>query len=411
MAVAADRPRRRSVAGTLGAFGAALLAFPHPAARPGGPGEVCPYCKNDPKLLAPAGLVSHGPFPFGTTTSEEASKQIGYAKIYWLESAHHRIGSILGAYLIPDKETKRIRKELKELESFLPAIDSRTRTLDPWLRVHLYARRAEKFYASFLDLLGLKEGSFPDGKSKFNPGAGEKYMGEGPYLGEKDKYDLYLAETLPQFQDFLMKYFGLGTRKPQRWNVIRRDAMFFGLWAKMDALISDTAVHCCLVHNLGHNYLDGFKHYSYDLPVWLTEGFGHWAQRAVDPAFVNYDNIEGSAPFRQNGEGWPAETRRIIQRGRAAPLADLTRKNSFAELDQNDHIVIWSKVDFLISSDRAKFAALLDRLKGRVDEQGYYLSKGLPDVQREAIRDLYGWTYGEFEEAWKAWVLANYAAQ
>ncbi len=373
--------------------------------------RICPYCKNDPDLLKAAGLVSHGPFIFGERTSEKVAERLGDVRVYFLESAHHRIASMLGDYTVPDREAKKIRAELKELKAALPRIDDRTRRLDPWLRIHLTAQRSEKFYAAFLDLVGRKESDFPDGKTPYDPGSGAPYMGEGPYIGEKDKFDLYLAETLATYQDLLVQHYGVTTKKPQRWNTLGRGAMFFGLWSKDENLNSDTAIHACLAHNLGHNYVDGYRYYAYDLPVWLTEGFGHWCQRAIDVEYVNYCNIEGTNPLKQTGAGWPADTRRLVMRDRAAPLAELTRKNSFAELDQNDHLVVWSKVDFLIGTDRKKFAALLDRLKGRTDTQGFTLSRGLPEAQREALREVYGWSYPEFEEAWKAHVLATYAVQ
>ena len=396
-------------------LGLLLLPVALPASAPpsatGAQEKVCPWCKNDPVLLKAAGLVSHGPFLFGVATSDKVAERLGDVRVYFLESAHLRIASMLGEYTVPDKEAKKIRAELKELKAAIPRIDDRTRRLDPWLRLHIAALRAEKQYAAFLDLLGKKESDFPDGQTTYDPGSGKPYMGEGPYLGEKDKYDLYLAETLATYQDLLVQHYGVTTKKPQRWNSINRGAMFFGLWSKEENLNSDTAIHACLAHNLGHNYLDGYRYYAYDLPVWLTEGFGHWWQRAIDVECVNYCNIEGTNPLKQTGAGWPADTRRLVMRDRAAPVAELTRKNSFAELDQNDHLVVWSKVDFLIGTDHKKFAAFVDRLKGRTDTQGFTLSRGLPEAQREAMKEIYGWSYPEFEEAWKAHVLATYATQ
>jgi hypothetical protein len=408
-------PGKRSWAGAERAAAAvallvaALLAAPARAQRP--VPEVCPWCENDPQRLDAAGLVSHGPFPFAGKTTKEVQEHVSYARILWLESRHHRIGSLLEEYTVPERDVKFVRAELTELKEFFPKIDVRLRRIDPWLRLHLYALRSEKFYRTFLDLVGLEDDDFPDGTTPYLLGTGAKYMGEGRYLGEKEKFEIYLAETLAQYRDVVGGFFGLGTRKPQRWNLVQWDALWFGLWAQEPNLNSDMAVYCCLVHNLAHNYLDGFKHYSYDLPVWLTEGLGHWAQRQVHPAYVNYDTIEGSAPFKQNGEGWPAEVRRILQRGRAANLADLGRRHSFAELDQDDHLVVWSKIDFLIATDRSRFGRFLDRLKGRLDEEGLALSAGLVDEQRRALQEIYGWTLHGFEEAWKAYVLANYESK
>jgi len=416
MSIAGKRSSRGAERGRIVVVALAValaLALVVPAAaraQRAGP-DVCPWCENDPQRLDAAGLVSHGPFPFAGKTSKAVQEHVSYARILWLESRHHRIGSLLEEYTVPERDAKFVRAELTELKEFFPKIDVRTRRLDPWLRLHIYAMRAEKFYQTFLDLLGLEDKDFPDGASPHVLETGRKYMGEGPYLGEKEKFEVYLAETLSQYRDVVGGFFGLGTRKPQRWNLIQHDALWFGLWAQEPNLNSDIAVYCCLVHNLAHNYLDGFKHYSYDLPVWLTEGLGHWAQREVHPAYVNYDTIEGSAPFRQNGEGWPGDVRRLLIKGRAATLAELGRKHSFAELSYEDHLVTWSKIDFLIATDRSKFGRFLDRMKGRLDPEGLPLSAGLVDEQRTALQEVYGWTLYDFEEAWKAYVLATYESK
>jgi len=363
----------------------------------------CPYCHNSPDILQRAGLVSHGPFPYAATTSEEVEKHLGYLKEqYWLESAHFRFASSLPAYQIPDRDKKKIQAELAELQTLLPAVNPKTMVLDPWLRIHLFAYRAEKFYNWFLDLLGLEESAFQGTRSG-------KYLGEGRYLGEKGKYEVFLFHAKAPFVDFMRTYTGMEHDRPHRHNFLKTDNLWFGCHTVDDQLNRDLNLYSTLLHNLAQNFLDGYKHYSYDLPVWLTEGFAHFCERMATEEYVSYCFVESVSNFRQNGGGWPQEVRRRLGTGGVPSFADLSRKKSFAEIDETDHFIIWSMVDFMVKSDKKKFAAFLDRMKGRLDDQGLPDARGLTDVQRAAIKEVFGYSYPQFESAWRAYVAKEYS--
>src|SRR5262249_2957097 len=139
------------------------------------PDGVCPYCKNDPKILAGAGLVGHGPMPFGKTTSDDVKKFLSYASPIFLESQHIRIASTLEGFQVPEKDFKKMEIELAELKKKLPAVNDKVKFIDPWLRIHLYGMRLEKRYQRFLDLIKMKDSDF--GPRDF----GKPYHGEGKY--------------------------------------------------------------------------------------------------------------------------------------------------------------------------------------------------------------------------------------
>ena len=69
---------------------------------------------------------------------------------------------------------------------------------------------------------------------------------------------------------------------------------------------------------------------------------------------------------------------------------------------------MWSTVDFLIRTDREKFGRFITRLKGRRDERGFPDGSDLVQAQREAFREIYGWSLPRAEEEWRKWVLKNY---
>lgn len=366
--------------------------------------EICPYCKNSPELLKKAGLIGHGPFPYAATNSEDIEKHLSYVKdIYWLESEHFKFATTLPSYLLPERERKKIQAELEELKAILPTVNSKTRTLDPWLRIHLFVFRAEKFYQKFLDFLGLTDKDFHGTRNN-------KYMGEGRFLGEKGKYEIFLFQNRAPYLDFLKTYAGLDHDKPQRWNFLKTDSLWFGCHTQEEMLNQDLNLYATTIHNITHNLVDGYRHYSYDLPVWLTEGMSLYYERQVNDDYASYCFDESFQDYKHASESWPNEIRRRATGGDLPAIAELFHKRAFSDMSYEERIFSWSMVDFFISTDQGKFAQLVDRLKGRLKPDGYPDAQGLSDVQRKAIAELYGFSFAELEGAWKSFISKKYAS-
>src|SRR5688572_8185956 len=121
----------------------ALAAAPAFAGQKKNDGANCPYCKGDAELMAKAKLVSHGGFEFGINDTAKIDAYLAAADIRWLESEHFQIGLALSPHKVKEEEKKKVRAELAKLAEVLPEVDTRTKILDPWLRLHLYAQRCE----------------------------------------------------------------------------------------------------------------------------------------------------------------------------------------------------------------------------------------------------------------------------
>jgi hypothetical protein len=370
---------------------------------PRAPGEdACPYCRNEPALLQAAGLVSHGPFPFAKDDSEKVRKLLAPVSLLFLESAHFRIGSSLEAVNLSDEEETRVRAELAVLRKALPDVPARTRRVDPWLRLHLYALRAEACYEKFQGILGVRDEDFPAERE-----AGSPYMGEGRYLGEKEKYEILLHATSAAHKAFLVAYTGTQVPDSERWHFQERHAIHLSIPCVVEHR-REKGLLPHLVHGLSHVLLAGYKHYSYEAPLWLDEGLAHWLERGIDPESNTFDADEGTAIPTLGESNWEAQTLRILARGKAEPLANLVRKKAFAEMDVDDHVVCWSKVDFLLRTRPKEFGALLGKVKGRLDAKGYADARDLAAAQREALRELLGWTFADVDREWEAWARKTY---
>ena len=123
--------------------------------------ERCPYCKEDPALMAAAGELSHAPSAIGDKGGEELVAKLPVSRWLFVETAHLRWASALGDSAIDQRDRERVEAELARLRAVLPDVPTKPRKLDPWLRLHVQAMKGEEFYARFQALLGVKDADFP----------------------------------------------------------------------------------------------------------------------------------------------------------------------------------------------------------------------------------------------------------
>ncbi len=368
-----------------------------------------PYTQGgDAALVAAAGYVNFGqPFDFGEEgwDTKRVTKELE-APIIWLETAHFQIGLQLPEIKVEATDRDKIRTELERLQTKLPSVEPKARVLDPWLRAHLIAQRLEEHYSRFLEFLGRKDADFPEGTVAWNTQG--TYMGQGPYLGQKGKYEVLVLPSLGQFRAYLNANYGLTTQKPQRWNIIPRDTLQFVTRLDEGKLKLDAALHNSLIFNLTINFIDGYKHYSYDPPVWIREGLGHWFERNNDPRFNSFDSSEGGTADMFNKVDWEPEVVKLVGKSEAPTFAQLVNIRNYAELQKAHHLATWSVVDFLQRAHPTFLPALLSRIKGLTNAEFRDDGTELPNVQREAFKELLGWSYGQLDTAWREFVLANY---
>lgn len=107
-----------------------------------------------------------------------------------------------------------------------------------------------------------------------------------------------LFEKEGSFNTYMKTYLGRDSHFGQRWHCKDVGCILFTIATECDEgrHKDDTALHGSVAFNVSQNLLDGFRHYSYDMPVWLREGLGHWFERRVSPRFNSFDQNEGSPP-------------------------------------------------------------------------------------------------------------------
>jgi hypothetical protein len=398
--------RRIVLSAALCALLAAALA-PAAAAqkkRPNDPTE-CPYCHGDPALMKAAGVVSHGPFPFGKSDTTKVDAFLVTSEIRWIETDFFRFGFGLREYKIKPEEKKRYVAELTRLKKVLPEVKPDTGILDPWLRTHLFAQRGHEILDKFLTIVNGKDAKFADNDGNWKAGT---YLGEGPYLGRKEKYEWLVSSTEAAHTAFLVEHFGLQLKVGHREHNIARGVLGYYCNAMEGQLRDDQALFGTLAFNLTHNFLDGLQHYNYDTPVWFHEGFAHWMEREINPKYNTFDSGEGGIADMTRKVDWKPDVLKLINDNSAPHVAEMMGLKSYAEFKLPHHFTTWSMVDFLIKTQPENFGKFVWALKACVDAKGMPTGANLPDYFRTKFKEHFGFNYPEFEEAWRTWAKVAY---
>lgn len=361
----------------------------------------CPWCKEDPALMAAAGVVSHGPMPIGTQQSPEFALSLPASQWIFLETAHLRWASSLPEQRIDMEERPRVEAELARLREKLPGVPKEVRKLDPWLRLHLIAMKGEEFHTRFQKLLRVTDADFPAERKREGP-----FMGAGRFLGEKDKAEVVLHANPATHALFTTAFSGAQVENALRWHFPVQHKMLASLPCDDPDLKQDKWLYPHIVHNLSHLFYSAYKHFSYDPPQWLDEGLALCMEKETDPRSTTNEGEEGTFRDATYPDDWSDAVRKMLVRGRSKTLAELMYVKEVGALDREGLFTVWSMVRFLIDEHPEALAKLLAGTKGQLDEKGYPTGTDLPGLQRKLLKEHFALTPQAFDEVWRAWASA-----
>ena len=370
-----------------------------------------PYTKGgDPELVKAAGYVAIGSeaeFEFGPSgqNSKSLGEHLPYLDLYWAETAHFKICVSLPKVKVTGKERDKIRAELTRMQERLPEVDPRTRQLDPWLRMHLYAQRMEDHYREMQSFLGVEDAMFAE-LNGTHP-MGQEYLGIGPYMGMQQKYELVILPSEGSYTDFMRNKIGLTTKTTQFWAYNDRGALSVMTHLDLADVRVDEGLHGHVIHSMTTTLLNGYRHYSYDLPVWVLEGCAHWFERRINPRFNSFTSSEGSSGVRYNKEDWSEPVRKGVKSGKLPSFPTMLNRRAYAELELGDHLKSWSLIEFLQTKHPEFLKRYFAVMCSMLDEGSIPDASNMADVQRAVFKDELGMTYAQFDRAWEAWVVAD----
>lgn len=380
---------------------------PAPAGKEDEPGAVAvdPYTGGDAKLMASAGVVAYAPFPWadGIRTAD-IDRVLGDKRVLWLETAHFRIGSSLKSLPLPqdNEHRKQLLDEIKELRGKLPKVPERPKRLDPWLRLHLCAQRAEAVYADFLAMLGRTDKDFP---------VTGPQPGQGAFLGMPDKYLLLVFQKPSDLSRYLDRFCGLRGEEPTRHYHLKSHQLVAVLAAEGMENFDDRAMHRYIVYALVHNLLNGYQGYRYPLPLWLAEGVAHWFSQQVESNFLPVQIKDDEAVDQEKQHEWARKVRRRAQHERGYfPFATMLGWLQWKELGYHHHVQSWSRVDYLMSLGQQRVGELVTKLKQipQPADGSVVPPEQVAARSQQLVQELWSMDPVAFDKRWREWVLKTY---
>ncbi len=362
-----------------------------------------PYTDEEPKALAAAGYVGYAPFVLADHHGTADVEKVVGRRVLWVETAHFKIGSSLRTVPLPtDQEERRyLTEELKRLKKRLPKVNVRARELDPWLRLHLYAQRMEELYAEFQQRLGIKDADFGQGTTP--PG--------GAYLGMPNKFVLITFQKKGDLARFLERY--CNVRNDTSWRPYFQQTWQLGMTVAAEgfegAQQDDLAIWSHVCHGMLQNLLNGYRGYLYDLPVWFSEGLGHWFARRIPTEFINVRVREDDVVDEQEQHEWARKVRARASFDHFPKTGELIGWQKYEDLNFIAHLMAWSRVDFLLTLGDDRFGVWVKQLKSLPPVQGFGVPpEQLANLQKKLLVELYEMDERQFDARWKAYVLKTY---
>ncbi|MCA8966696.1 MAG: hypothetical protein H6838_15925 [Planctomycetes bacterium] len=367
-------------------------------------GPKDPYTGGDEELMKAAGVVAYGPFPWADfKTTADVDKVLGEGRILWMETAHFRFGLNLKSAPFPEdsKMRKPLQAELKELKELLPKVPERTRKVNPWLRMHLAARRCEAAYADLQKLLGVTDADFPDRG---------KESGQGPYLGQPDKFLVLMFQKKSDLARYADRFCNMKVDDSLRYYHTQSSQLLFGFAAEGLEGFDEAGLHAHMLYAVVHNLLNAYRGYYYQLPLWLEEGVAHWYSRKVHADTINVQILDTEAVAEDKQANWPVKVRRrAVHDGAFFTFEQMAAWEKFDEMGYHAHSQAWSRVDYLMQTDPEKLGLMITKLKSVPPIPGAQVPAAqIRTLAQKLLIELYELDGPTFDEKWREWVLKTY---
>lgn len=370
-----------------------------------------PYTRNDPEQLAKLGYASMGPFAWGQGYGTDHIRQaVGAPGMLWVETAHFKLGMDLPRSLVPGESRWRrpFTEELGRLKKRLPRVVARNRKLSRWLRLHLYAQRMEELYAEFSKRLGVTDRDFPSLDGSETPG---KFMGSGPYLGQRGKYCVLMFQSRASLERYLKQFPKIdGGGNPTRHTVAGGHSLAFATATECfeGRLVDDRSMHSHVVGHVVEMLADGYKSRFGPLPVWFVKGLSHWFRRRIEPRINLIREDQDWDNMGHRSWDWSTRVYGRVRHDYFPTAVALCDQRSASKWGLQEHMMCWSRVDFLMQRHPKGLRRFLDFL---CDHPIPLASVSVPRArawQFDGLARSWLLTPVGFDAQWRQFVLTNY---
>ncbi len=364
---------------------------------------VCPYTNGDRELERKLGYARVGRFPWrGADDTEAVRVHMGAIPMVFVETENFRIGSSLTTYRLPNdrEERARLGQELARLEAKLGRLKAPRRELDPWLRLHLFAQRAEDLYRQFHEDWGIER---------------SHYARQGPHLGFKQKFLLLLCERKSEYGRYLLTYEKTALEYVYRTGWFGEGMIVVGNiesiaehWQEEKDVPLDSMFTCMILASLAGNLVDGWNSNLFRAPTWVTYGYMHLAQRRFDPRWPVFDGRKVIYGKEEDKTDWEPRVGNLVRNAFFADAEQMFGWTKYEDLNQRDHMVAWSKLSYLLTAVEGQRKAFLDALCPTLTSATRDDPEERQARQREALARCFGLTPEQLDQGWAQWVRRTY---
>lgn len=329
-----------------------------------------PYTAEDPKLMEKLGVVGYGPLVWANhKRTTDIDKVLGEGRILWMETEHFKIGCNLGFAGAPKDSVARrqLKAEMKRLNKKCRKIPASKGKMGPWLRLHIYAQRAEDLLAEFSELSGHNE--------------------PGKQLGQKEKLLLLLFEKKSDLARYMDVFGGRKTSQTQRLYHAGGHYSLVLTAQGDDGPRDSETVNAQFRFFLIQMFCDAAN----GAPFWLSYGMAHWYERQIPCNMINCGVKANESVDRSTQYQWD---RKMLKRSKHdALLIPFAKLCSETDLGFYGHVQAWSLSKYLME-DKEKFQLFFQSILGK-----YSRSR-----QLTALEAAYGMTSEELDVAWRKWI-------
>ena len=308
--------------------------------------------------------------------------------VLWVETEHFRLGSALEEYVPKEpEEIAELQAELVALRPLLLDLPAKPKKLDPWLRLHLFARRLESLHDDLRERLGVLE------ESPSEPAGDGRAV---PAFGMQEKFSVLLTQKKSTLARFTREFCFVERGEVHVHNFHEKGFLFFGISDESLAL-SDSDLHYAVVYGVSQILLCSIHGYPHQPPAWWQHGVGLWFARQCEPRAALYVRPAGEALPPEELQDWQPLVRGRAEARLCIGWSEMLARSAWNDQAFGENIVLWSRVDYLMQAGLAR--ELLPLLHA-------------PDVPEpdgaQALCSVAGKSLEELDRDWTAWVLENY---
>lgn len=373
--------------------------------------EDCSTCRGEPATMARLKVESHGDFRFARTDSKMVEEIFDDTDVYWIEGEHVKLGFADVMFTMwphnggpPSGNTD---DAPRPNDRPMRSLANGALAYEPYARAHAYLERAENLYTRIQDVLRVEDSDFPKvneyGKKLPFKDPDHPYMGEGPFLGQRAKYELLIMPGKVQYDAYAKSSDGLQNNGVNLQMIEDTDAISVSLHLMDGSMWDDDGVTGYMLHHMTHAFLTGYKHNAYPTPVWIQEGLAHALERENSPLYTSFCGTDLASEAGSKTNDWTGEMSEILRKRKKPYLESLLNKASVHAFTYEDHIMAWSMVRFFLEKHPDEFAALNADLRGIGQGRRRI---GMPQVNvahLNAFDKHLNMNYAKFDKDWSKW--------